>query len=197
MHHRTVNFASRVAAQLDFEKAKTLLDLGGRPGTCAMAFLAQYPHLRATVCDRAAGLAVAGQIASSHKARTACHSLRVTLWRRICRVGMKSSGILTFFISIRPEKNWAVFRRVYAVLAPGGRPIIQNAFLQDSNGLYPEEASLFAVSMLLYTERGNTYSRRETVERLRDAGFVRGRSLRNGTEDWDGGLLEAVRQVGR
>lgn len=96
-----------------------------------------------------------------------------------------------------PEQNWAVFRRVYAALASGGRPIIQNAFLQDSNGLYPEEASLFAVSMLLYTERGNTYSRRETVERLRDAGIVRIRSLRNGTEDWDGGLLEAVRPVGR
>ena len=97
------------------------------------------------------------------------------------------------------EENQALFRRLYSALSPGGRLIIQDVFLHDREGLYPEEASLFAVSMLLVTPAGNTYSFSETAEWLRGAGFVRIRPLRmkKGTEDWDGGLLEAIRPAGR
>ena len=97
------------------------------------------------------------------------------------------------------EENQALFRRLYSALSPGGRLIIQDAFLHDREGLYPEEASLFAVSMLFVTPAGNTYSFSETAEWLRAAGFVRIRPLRmkKGTEDWVGGLLEAIRPAGR
>ncbi len=92
-----------------------------------------------------------------------------------------------------PEENQAIFRRALAALTPGGRFIIQDAFLHDREGLYPIEASLFAVSMLLFTEGGNTYSALETAKWLKDAGFVAVRSLpiRKGTEDWEDGVLEA------
>src|SRR6476659_1928257 len=62
-----------------------------------------------------------------------------------------------------------------------------------SRGLYPAEASLFAVSMLLFTEGGNTYSVSETAKWLKDAGFITPKSLpiRKGTEDWEDGVLEA------
>jgi len=198
MHHRTLDIASRIAAQLDFEKAKTLLDLGGGPGTYAMAFLTRYPHLRATVCDRAAALAVARQIAKNHKAKKRMSYLA----RNFMEQDFPGQYDVVWYSNVlhiySPEQNRALFRRVYAALVPGGRLIIQDAFLHGSQGLYPEEASLFAVSMLLYTEQGNTYSRRETTEWLRAAGFVKVRpiKLRKGTEDWDGGLLEAVRPAG-
>ena len=92
-----------------------------------------------------------------------------------------------------PKDNQALFRHALAALNPGGRLLIQDAFLHDRNGLFPEEASLFAVSMLLFTERGNTYSAAETRAWLMDAGFVRIRVLRmkRGTEDWEDGILEA------
>ncbi len=61
---------------------------------------------------------------------------------------------------------------MYSALSPDGRLIIQDAFLHDREGLYPEEASLFPVNVL-FAERGNTYSFRETAEWLRGAGYVR------------------------
>ncbi|HEU4684139.1 MAG TPA: class I SAM-dependent methyltransferase, partial [Nitrospira sp.] len=67
MHERTVEVAPRIAAQLSFRGANTLLDLGGGPGTYALAFLVQNPGLRATVCDRPAALEVAREIASTHR----------------------------------------------------------------------------------------------------------------------------------
>ena len=98
-----------------------------------------------------------------------------------------------------PNENQALFRRMISALSPGGRVMIQDAFLHDREGLYPEEASLFAVSMLLFTERGNTYSLRDTARWLKEAGYVKIRpiKLKQGTEDWDGGLLEAARPTRR
>jgi hypothetical protein len=86
-----------------------------------------------------------------------------------------------------------VFRRARAALADGGRLIIQDAFLHDREGLFPEEATLFAVSMLLFTETGNTYSIADTTGWLKDAGFssVRTVKMAKGKEDWEGGILEA------
>ncbi len=88
---------------------------------------------------------------------------------------------------------------MYSSLSPGGRPIIQDVFFHDREVLYPEEASLFAVSMLFLAEQGNTYSCRETAEWPRGVGYLKIRpiTMKKGTEDWDGGLLEAVRRVGK
>jgi SAM-dependent methyltransferase len=92
-----------------------------------------------------------------------------------------------------PEDNQAIFRRAFAALAPGGRFIIQDAFLHDREGLHPTEASLFAVSMLLFTTGGNTYPASETAKWLKGAGFVGIKTLplKKGTEDWENGILEA------
>lgn len=57
--------------------------------------------------------------------------------------------------------------RVYAALVLRGRFIMQDAFFEDFEGLYPEQASLFASRRLLSTEQGSTYSRGETGEWLR------------------------------
>lgn len=69
MHHRSLEVSARVAAYIDLQQAETLLDLGGGPGIYAMAFLARYPQLGTTECDRAPALNVTKEIAATHKAR--------------------------------------------------------------------------------------------------------------------------------
>jgi hypothetical protein len=98
-----------------------------------------------------------------------------------------------------PEQNLDVFRRVRAALSDGGRLLIQDAFLHDREGLYPEEASLFAVSMLLFTDAGNTYSVADTTAWLKKAGFASIKPVKMimGKEDWEGGILEAAAPVER
>jgi SAM-dependent methyltransferase len=193
MHHRTVETAPLVAAQIPLRRAKTFLDLGGGPGTYAMAFLARNPGLRATVCDRPAALEVAKEIAATHKSGARLSYLPLDLLTEDIP-GLYDviwySNVLHIY---SPEQNQAVFRRVKSALAPGGRFIIQDAFLHDREGLRPEEASLFAVSMLLFTENGNTYSVADTTTWLKKAGFGRVKLLKmkKGREDWEDGILEA------
>jgi SAM-dependent methyltransferase len=196
MHHRSLDVAPKVAAQVDLRGAGMLLDLGGGPATYALAFLRRNPALTATVCDRAPALNVAKEIAA-----------RVPHGRRLSYLPLDFvskpipgrydviwfSNVLHIY---SPEENQRLFRKMARALAPGGRLLIQDAFLHDKNGLHPQEASLFAVTMLLFTDRGNTYSVRETTAWLKRAGFGRVRTLRmkRKAEDWDGGILEATKR---
>jgi SAM-dependent methyltransferase len=198
MHHRTLETAPKIAAQIPLNRAKTLLDLGGGPGTYAMAFLARNPGLRATVCDRPAALDVAREIAATHKAGARLSYMPLDLLAEDIPGSFDVIWYSNVLHIYSPEQNQAVFRRAKAALAPGGRIIIQDAFSHDREGLFPEEASLFAVSMLLFTETGNTYSIAETTNWLKKAGFssVRMLKMKKGTEDWEGGILEAATPAG-
>jgi SAM-dependent methyltransferase len=193
MHHRTLEIAPAIAAQVRLGQARTLLDLGGGPGTYAMAFLAQNPRLRATVCDREAALSVAKEIAGTHRAGRRLSYLALDFSKDPIAGTYDVIWYSNVLHIYSPEDNQAIFRRARAALAPGGRFIIQDAFLHDREGVHPTEASLFAVSMLLFTTGGNTYSASETAKWLKEAGFVGVRTvpLKRGTEDWENGILEA------
>jgi len=194
MHHRTLEIASWVAAQVSLRGAKTFLDLGGGPGTYAMAFLAKNPGLRATVCDREAALKVAKEIASTHRAGSRLSYLPLDFVNEPIPGSYDVIWYSNVLHIYSPEDNRTLFRKALRALTPGGRFIIQDAFLHDREGLLPEEASLFAVSMLLFTDRGDTYSRSETTQWLRESGFKRIKLLRikKEMEDWEDGILEAV-----
>lgn len=194
MHHRTLETAPAIAAQVNLRGAKTLLDLGGGPGTYAMAFLAKNAGLRATVCDRDAALEVAREIAATHRAGRRLSFLPLDFTKDDIPGRYDVIWYSNVLHIYSPADNQAVFRRARAALNPGGRFLIQDAFLHDREGLFPAEASLFAVSMLLFTEGGNTYTAAETTAWLKETGFERIKLLKmkKGREDWEDGILEAV-----
>ncbi|ALA57750.1 methyltransferase [Nitrospira moscoviensis] len=193
MHHRTLDKAPAIAAQVDLHGAASLLDLGGGPGTYARAFLAKNPKLHATVCDREAALEVAREIAAGDPAGRRLSYLPLDF----AKDPVPGTYDVIWYSNVlhiySPADNQAIFRRALAALNPGGRLIIQDALLHDREGLFPADASLFAVSMLLFTEGGDTYSARETARWLKAAGFrlVRSLTIKGKTADWEDGLLEA------
>ena len=195
MHHRSQESAQQVAKQVSIKSARAFLDLGGGPGTYALAFLKNNPHLQATVMDRQAALDVAQTLAkqSSLESRLSFQTGDF--------VKDKISGTydVIWYSNVlhiySPSENLKVFRKINRALKPGGRLLIQDTFLQDSQGLRPLEANLFAATMLLYTDTGNTYSLQEVRSWLHKAGLNRTRiiHLKKGTGDWEGQLLEARR----
>ena len=199
MHHRSIDVAPQVVSQISLKGVNMLLDLGGGPGTYALEFLKQHPSLQATVADRAPALEVAREIAASVK-----HGRRLSyLPLDFLQDEIPSRYDAIWFSNVlhiySPEDNQRVFRAVARALNPGGRLLIQDAFLTDARDLYPQESNLFAVTMLLFTEAGNTYSIKETRGWLEKAGFHRIRPIRvkKGTGDWEQGLLEATLAAAR
>ncbi len=196
MHQRSLKAAKEVAAQLNLKNVKSLLDVGGGPGTYALEFLRKHSRLRAGVWDREAALEVARQIAKPlrHGRRLSCYPGDLfdspvpgtfdVMW---------VSNVMHMF---SPADNQTLFRKFKRALNPGGRLLIQDTFLMDKPGFDVMETNLFAVTMLLYTPAGNTYCAREVQQWLKTCGFQRARclQLKKGTGDWDGVIIEAVRR---
>lgn len=194
MHHRSVDIAPHVVAQIPLKGVKTLLDLGGGPGTYALEFLKQHPALQATVADRKPALDVAREIAGSVPYGRRLSYLPLDFFKDKIPTRYDVIWFSNVLHIYSPTDNQRLFRRIADALNPGGRLLIQDAFLTDSEGLQPQEASLFAATMLLFTEGGNTYGVKDTTTWLRKAGFARVQaiSLKKGTGDWEHGLLEAT-----
>lgn len=197
MHHRSQEPAQQVATQISMKSARSFLDLGGGPGTYALAFVQNNPHLQATVMDCPAALEVARMLAtqSSVGSRLSFQSgnfMEETIPGTYDIVWY--SNVLHIY---SPSENLKIFRKIKRALKPGGRLLIQDTFLQDAQGLRPLETNLFAVTMLLYTVTGNTYSLQDVRTWLHKAGLSRTRLIRltQGTGDWEGQLLEARRPL--
>ena len=199
MHHRSKDIAPQVAAQIDLRGARSLLDLGGGPGTYALAFLAENPKLRATVCDRGPALQVARALARRVRQGRRLSYLPLDFMKQPLSGRYDVIWYSNVLHIYSPSDNQRLFGRIARYLTPGGRLLIQDAFTTDREGLTPAETNLFAVTMLLFTQSGNTYSLTETTRWLKAAGFstVRRITLRSGTEDWEGALLDARRPRSR
>ena len=197
MHHRSQEPAQQVAQQVKMKTAHSFLDLGGGPGTYALAFLKANPQLQATVMDRPAALEVA-QILAKQASVESRLSLQAGNFIKDKIAGTYDivwySNVLHIY---SPSENLKVLRKIKRALKPGGRLIIQDTFLADAQGLRPLETNLFAVTMLLYTDTGNTYSIQDVRTWLHKAGLSRTRLIRlqKGTGDWEGQLLEGRQPV--
>ncbi len=197
MHHRSQEPAQQIAKQVSMKTARSFLDLGGGPGTYALAFLKANPQLQATVMDRPAALEVAQTLAKQASVESRL-SLQAGNFINDKIPGTYDivwySNVLHIY---SPSENLKVFRKIRRALRPGGRLIIQDTFLEDPQGLRPLETNLFAVTMLLYTDTGNTYPLQDVRAWLHKAGLNRTRVIRlkQGTGDWEGQLLEARRPV--
>lgn len=74
------------------------------------------------------------------------------------------------------DRSRALLRKTFQALKPGGTIAIAE-FLVNSDRRGPVNGLLFAVNMLVNTDRGNTYSFDEISQWLREAGFTSARTL--------------------
>jgi SAM-dependent methyltransferase len=170
--------------------ARRLLDVGGGPATYALAFVRAVPGLRATLFDLPAVVEIA-------RANVGAAGLldRFDLVAGDLRHDPLPGGHDLAFVSaivhmLGPGENVELFRKVREALVPGGRIVLRDHVMSPDRTA-PRAGALFAVNMLLGTERGGTFTFEELSSWLLEAGFERPRLVRGG-ERMDA-LVEAFR----
>ncbi len=170
MHHNALRLAGRIAELLDLSGASRLLDLGGGPGTYAIAFARRNANLQVTVFDAPYALEFA--------ARNAAEAGLVD------RVLVRPGDFLTDDIGSGYDLVWGshiihsygendnrmLMGKIRRALAPGGRAVLHDFFLDDSH-TDPPQAALFALNMLVNTPDGRSYATSEARQWLEAAGF--------------------------
>jgi len=161
-----------VANRLDLSRVSMLADIGGGPGTYAVAMLHRWPHLRAAIYDLPATLEVARRILAEREPAVLA---RIDLVRVDYLYDEIPGPCGALFMSniIHNEDETAnaqTFRKCFRALESGGLMIIKD-HIMNADLTEPRPGAIFALYLLL-TTRGRDYSFDEVSRWLADAGFV-------------------------
>lgn len=159
------------ARRLKLTGSERTLDLGGGAGTNAIAFCQVYPELRATVFDLPATLKLTEKTVKDARLES-----RITLhpgdFNRDQLGGPYDVVLMSDILHYQTfEMNQDLVAKVFGSLAPGGRLIMKDRFL-DETGTGPAWATAFAVHILINTQQGGCYRTSDAVQWLTKAGFA-------------------------
>lgn len=170
MFNLAMQLAPSLVPAVDLSGCRTLLDLGGGPGTYAIHFCRRYPELAATVMD----LPTTRPFAEKTVREMGMQG----------RVGFVSGDYLEDRIpgaydavwmshilhGESPEECQRIVDKAAGCLNPGGTAVIHEFILADAldGPLFP---ALFSLNMLLGTDGGRAYSQGQLSGMLQSAGF--------------------------
>jgi len=176
MHHRAAQQAPVVASMLNLDGVTRVLDVGGGSGAFAMAFALQQPGLKAVVFD----LPNVGPITRRYVAAAGLASRVTTATGDYLTDDLPGGFDLVFLSAVvhsnAPEENAALIRKCAAALIPGGRVAVMD-FVMDEDRTAPAMGALFALNMLVATDRGDTFTEAEIRGWMTAAGLAEGPRL--------------------
>jgi ubiquinone/menaquinone biosynthesis C-methylase UbiE len=171
--------AEAVAELFPLRPGERVLDLGGGPGTYAVAWALRYPGADITIFDTKATLRVTRKVLEEKGAAGLVRLAAGDFLKDPVR-GPYDFIWISQILHAFPEKECLlILRRARRALAPGGRVAVQE-FLLRGDRTAPPGPALFSVHMLAMTEGGKAYTAGDVAAMLERAGF---REITAGTSD--------------
>jgi len=169
MHNLTVLRTESLIRAIGLRGVKTMLDLGGGPGTNALAMAKK--RVKATIFDLPATIKIAKRVASAEGVGD------IRFIAGDFHVDSIESGydlilLSQIFHAFSAEENIALLRKCKAAINPRGRVVVQEFPINDARTA-PLRSALFSVNMLVGTENGRCYSSREIKRWFTETGFKR------------------------
>ena len=164
------------AKRLQFKGPVRFLDLGGGAGTNAIAFAQAYTDLTATVFDLPSTLRLTERIVKE----AGLESRIALLPGDFNKDGLGGPYDVVLMSDILHYQdflaNAALVKKVWTHLAPGGRLVIKDRFLNEA-GTGPAWTTAFAVHILINTEGGSCFKTTDAIQWMGEAGFLNAAEL--------------------
>ena len=160
---------------LDLEGRRKLLDLGGGPGTYAIALCRRYPDLQAVLFDLPETVPIAKEQIERHRLTGRIETMTGDYMADPLGEGYDVILVSNILHSLSFGEIVGLLVKIRSAMTPGGLAVVRDFHLDESR-TGPLESALFAVNMLVSTEGGNCYTPAEMEEALGKAGFVRVRT---------------------
>jgi ubiquinone/menaquinone biosynthesis C-methylase UbiE len=167
MHNLAVLRAESLIRATGLKGVKTMLDLGGGPGTNAIAMTKH--GVKAAVFDRPETIKIAKKVVH----REGVKGIRFIAGDfHIDGIGSGYDLILLsqIFHAYSSEENIALLRKCNKALIRSGRVAVQEFPINEMRTA-PAHSALFSVNMLVGTEKGRCYSPKEMKQWLEETGF--------------------------
>jgi ubiquinone/menaquinone biosynthesis C-methylase UbiE len=171
MHERASGIGSVLPHDVDLTGRRRLLDVGGGPGTYAVALCRQTPGLTATVLDRPGVLEVTRELVDA-----AGFADRVTLLPGDYLQTPFGDGFDAVLLSGMMHRETAddvnrLLKKAFDALTPGGLVMVSDVFFDDDRKNTPPFATSFALNMMLTSDHGSAHAKTEMERWLAASGF--------------------------
>lgn len=155
---------------VDLNGCKKFLDVGGGPGTFSLHAVRRYKDLVAYNFDLPETIKIAKKYLLSFPERERVKLVKGDYFKD--NFGNDYDVILLSNIihSLGKEEIYKLFKKAFLSLNNNGKLIVKDFYLKE-NRIEPQRAVLFAINMLVNTENGNTYTKKEIIDLLSKAGF--------------------------
>ncbi len=169
MHNLASANAPVLAKKISLKGRRHLLDLGGGPGTYAIAFCLENPDLHATIFDRPGTERFARQKISLTPVANRISFVSGDFTDDPLAGPYDVAWLSQILHSNGPNTCRKLLQKTVQAMEPGGLIMIYEFFLNDTMAgpLFP---ALFSLNMLINNGVGRSYSATEVSEMLSDAG---------------------------
>ena len=167
---RAKNVAPSLAEHAAIDGAKLLLDVGGGTGIYSIAFLQKHTALRAVVLDRPEVLKVAAEMADEYGVADRLECQTFDMFTDPMPTGADVALLSNVLHDWDVRECRQLVGRSAEALAPGGRVLVHDVFLNDAHD-GPLPIALYSAALMSVTE-GRAYSGAEYSGWLSEAGLV-------------------------
>ncbi len=171
MHQRALGMGHSLIGAIDLTGRRHLVDVAGGPGTLSVMLCQRNPGLRATVLELP-GIAAVGRelVGQQGLGERVVHRDADVL---VDELGTGYDAALVSGLLHRepPAACQALLARLHAAIEPGGAIYLVD-IMRDASRVGPPFAALFALNMLLTSERGGCHPDVDHVAWLEAVGFT-------------------------
>jgi SAM-dependent methyltransferase len=171
--------AGVLATELDLARATgpvRVLDLAAGSGVWGVALAEASPRVAVTAVDWPAVLPVTRKVAERHRVLGQFQFIEGDVLEADYGRGYNVATLGHILHSEGEERSRRLLRKTFDAMAPGGTIVIAE-FVADEDRTGPPDALIFAVTMLVNTEAGDTFTFGEMAAWLREVGFTDVRQL--------------------
>jgi predicted O-methyltransferase YrrM len=170
MHERALGIARVLVNVLDLQGRRSMLDVGGGPGTYSVLLTERFPGLHSEVIELPGVAAVARDLVASAGA-----SDRVALRDGDYHSSDFGSGkdvvLMSGMFHRESEATCrGLIERASACLEPGGLLVVSDVFT-DEGGALPTFAAMFGLNMMLTAPDGGVHADADVMRWMGDCGF--------------------------
>lgn len=176
MFNSAMGIAPQLATQIDLSGRRSLLDLGGGPGTYAIHFCLENPQLKGTVYDLPGTEPFAKKIIEQFGLSNRIDFMPGDYLKKDPKGRYDVVWISHILHAAGPAECRMILEKIVSVLEPKGMLLVHDFILDNSfdGPLFP---ALFSLNMLVNTKQGQTYSQGQIEEMLLSTGFKEVRRL--------------------
>ena len=171
--------AQKLGDHLKLAKAKSdvrVLDLAAGSGIWGIGLAQKSPRVRVTAVDWAGMIPTTKRITEKFGVRDCFHFMEGDLMEANFGNGYDIATLGHILHSEGEQRSRQLLKKTFGALKPGGTIAIAEWLVNDRR-TEPTHSLMFAVQMLVNTERGDTFSFNEIKSWLEDAGFKKVRKL--------------------